>query len=408
MPTFRRQRSTHIVIAGAGCSGLAMADALDRALPADTTLTVVDPALDHAPPKTWSFWGPVPPRLAPLISKTWHRARISFPGWSRVDPLNTNAYHRVEGAAYHAHFRARLEASPRVRLVHGSVERIDHGPDDSCDADQIGADVLVNGEVIPARWVFQSCRRPVETRPGRSALLQHFGGWEIETEHDVFDPQTFTLMDFDLGQVGATTFRYLLPLTPRRALIEHTVFSRDAVERESYDVAVQQWIDANVAGPVRVVRREYGAIPMTDAEFPQQTGTSVFNLGTAGGMTKPTTGYTFTRIQAQVQHLTRTLVETGRPEPLPRTPGRFAFYDSLLLRILEQRPELGRPIFEHLFRRNRVDGVLTFLGERTRLHQELKILSTLPLAPFLGALAGNVKDRRALAPAPPTRLGITP
>lgn len=400
MPTFRRQRSTHIVIAGAGCSGLAMADALDRALPADTRLTVVDPALDRAPPKTWSFWGPIPSPLAPVVSKTWRGARVSFPGWSRVDTLRANPYHRVEGAAYHAHFRSRLEASPRVRLVQGTVDRIEHDPND------VGAEVFVDGQGIPARWVFQSCQRPLETVPGRSALVQHFGGWEIETQRDTFDPDVFTLMDFDVGQGGATTFRYLLPLTPKRALIEHTVFSREPVAHDSYDTEVARWIDENVAGPIRVVRREYGAIPMTDAVFPQQTGTSVFNLGTAGGMTKPTTGYTFTRIQAQVQHLGRTLVETGRPEPLPSTPGRFRFYDSLLLRILEERPELGRPIFEHLFRRNRVDGVLTFLGERSRLHQELKILSTLPLAPFLGALADNVKDRRRITQARPAQLGI--
>ena len=374
---------SRVVVAGAGCAGLATAYALDRALPRGWRITVVDPRLDAPAPKTWCFWGAPPPGARPLISKTWRRARIGFPGWSRVDPLRVNAYHMVEGAAYHQRLRDVLRQSPRVELLHGAVEHVEHGVERQGE----GAVLQVDGRALAARWVFQSCRVPRETRPGRSSLLQHFGGWEIETARPRFDPGVFTLMDFDVAQRGATAFRYVLPLSPRRALVEHTVFSAHRLSRAHYDARVREWLDEHVAGDWVVRRREYGAIPMTDAEFPQRSGASVFNIGTVGGMTKPTTGYTFTRIQAQARHLATTLAAGGRPEPLPPGPARFRLYDSLLLDILQERPTLGRPIFERLFRGHRVDPILSFLGEQSRPLQEMRIFASLPIAPFLRALA---------------------
>ena len=56
----------------------------------------------------------------------------------------------------------------------------------------------------------------------------------------------------------------------------------------------------------------------------------------------------------------------------------------MLLEILAGRPELGRPIFESLFRQNRVDGILSFLDERSGLLEEARIFSSLPGKLFLG------------------------
>jgi lycopene beta-cyclase len=383
----------HIVIAGAGAAGLSMAVELDSRLDSNWKITVIDPGVDDLPSKTWCFWGEPTPDLEPFVSHTWRKARVAFPGWERSDELDANPYHLVEAAPYHrAHLRA-LRASPRVRILAERVQTIHPAPQ---GASSQSASVSTTSERLDARWVFQSCFPQREG--GHSSLLQHFGGWEIETQRDCFDPEAFTLMDFDVSQTGSATFRYLLPLGPRRALVEHTVFSSSLrLARGEYDAEITRWLDQKDTGGYRVVRREYGAIPMCDANFRQRTGGNVFNLGAAGGMTKPTTGYTFARLQRQVKHMADALVRTGSPAVLPDSPPRFSFYDGLLLEILSDSPKLGRSIFEKLFRRNPVDSVLTFLDEKSGLLDEAMIFASLPWAPFLGTLARRGRPSLALA-----------
>jgi lycopene beta-cyclase len=254
--------------------------------------------------------------------------------------------------------------------------------------------VQTDRELLVGRWVFQSILRPAPVTPTRSALLQHFGGWEVETEEPLFDPSTFTLMDFTVEQRGAVAFRYVLPTAPNRALVEHTIFSPERQPREAYDHELSTFLDRRTTG-YRIVRTEYGAIPMRDGVLPQQSGACVFNLGTVGGMTKPTTGYTFLRIQEQVESLVQGLVTTGRPTPLPDRPRRFAWYDQLLLQILTGTPHLGRSIFSRLFQAQSTEEILTFLDERSTPLQEAKLFWSLPWAPFLQA-AVRKADRKQL------------
>lgn len=382
----------HIVVAGAGCAGLAVARELDARLPTSWRITVVDESFTSGSDKTWCFWGDVPSAIAPLVRHTWNNARVAGPGWERTDPLETSPYHLVEGDAYQRFHLQRLHASPRVRMVTGRVQALH-------DDGQGEATVVVDGSELRARWIFQSLRRPPGHRRGRVALLQHFGGWEIEAASPRFDPSTLTLMDFDVAQQGALSFRYVLPISATRALVEHTVFSAHAFAHRTYDESVREWIDEHV-GPCRVVRSEYGAIPMRQDLLPQRSGSCTFNIGSVGGMTKPTTGYTFLRIQQQARSLARGLAEHGEPTPLPPAPARFAWYDGLLLDILGRSPELGHPIFSRLFQSRSVDDVLTFLDERSSRPQEAAIFARLPWSPFLAsALRREPRDEASLVTA---------
>ena len=49
-------------------------------------------------------------------------------------------------------------------------------------------------------------------------------------------------MDFDLPQKQETRFMYLLPFSPNEALVEYTLFSKDLLEDEEYETAINDYL----------------------------------------------------------------------------------------------------------------------------------------------------------------------
>jgi lycopene beta-cyclase len=380
-----------LIIAGAGCAGLS---ALWHALhgPArDRRILVVDRDLEPRDDRTWSFWGTRSSPFAHLADRRWDRIGVRFPGWETTQHLRRPAdgsssrrrsYFRVRRRDYDLAILDEAASAPNVTLVRQDIVDIRDEPDG-------GVVALPEGE-IRAPLVLQSVRPSPRDRQPRHPLRQHFGGWEVRTERPVFDPEVVTLMDFDTDQEGATAFFYVLPEAPNRALVEFTMFSLQPRERSFYDERIATRLEALGAGAVEVIRTEYGVIPMEDRILPQQWGDHVWNTGTVGGRTKPSTGYTFQRIHAQTRRLIDGWATTGTPTPVPESPRRYDFADRTLLSILHHRPEWGRPVFERLFRTSAIDDVLTFLDEDSTVPDDARMLGRLPWAPFLRAAASEV------------------
>ncbi len=388
MPAVRHpQHDGDIIIAGAGCAGLSALWHLLQSPLADRRILIVDRTIEPRDDRTWSFWGPPDAPFAWLADRSWRDVEVRFPSWTSTQRLGTwrgpRRYHRVRSRDYTAAILALAERQPNVRLVPAAMLGIDDEHD--------GARVRTALGDLRAPVVMQSVGRPPGGPPARHPLRQHFGGWEVRTEHPIFRPGVATLMDFDAPQDDGTAFFYLLPDAADRALVEFTTFSRRPRDRTFYDHHVREYVADHGAGDVAVERTEYGCIPMEDRSWPQRCGHHVWNLGTVGGMTKPTSGYTFQRIHRHSRHLVDTMAATGDPAELPDPPRRFAFGDRTLLHLLDHRPELGRTIFERLFRTTPIDRVLTFLDEASSLAQDARMVAHLPLGPFLAAAAAETR-----------------
>ncbi|MGK2863000.1 MAG: lycopene cyclase family protein, partial [Chitinophagaceae bacterium] len=128
---------------------------------------------------------------------------------------------------------------------------------------------------------------------------------------------------------------------------------------------------------------EFGVIPMTNEKV--DFGSDVWQIGTAGGQTKASSGYTFQFIQKQSQQIVEYLISGKSLLAMPRTAKRFGFYDHTLLDILYNNTLPGKEIFEQLFKKNKPQQVLRFLDNESSLFDELKIISSLPTWPFLKA-----------------------
>src|SRR5438309_10959702 len=122
---------------------------------------------------------------------------------------------------------------------------------------------------------------------------------------------------------------------------------------------------------------------MTNFRFSEGQN-NIVNIGTAGGQTKGSSGYTFNFIQKHSKALVEELIRCGDPFISPAS-SRFFFYDSVLLNILYRKTLSGERIFTDLFRKNKPATVLRFLDNQTSLPRDLSIIATLPFRPFLKA-----------------------
>ena len=143
-------------------------------------------------------------------------------------------------------------------------------------------------------------------------------------------------MDFRISQQHGTAFCYVLPYSERQALVEYTLFTPSLLHQEQYDQGLKVYVEEILkVKNYRVSDTEFGIIPMTNHHFPTHQK-KIINIGTAGGQTKGSSGYTFYFIQKHSKKIVETLMQTGSPI-IPKPSPRFHFYDSVLLHILQHR-----------------------------------------------------------------------
>ena len=380
-------KEVDFLIAGGGGAGLALASAILDSSLRDRSILIVDRDAKRQNDRTWCFWGGSETPFASLACHSWSKIAVRSEGFERVFDLEETAgsgwrYWMVRGIDYYNWMRAKTAARPNVRWVQASVDGIHEEGGRTL--------VSVDGEPLSAGWVFDSILRPGELNfdPRRHHFLkQHFKGWEIETGRPVFDPACATFHDFRTSQNGDLRFLYVLPFSPTRALVEYTIFSPRLLSAEEYEQGLKEYIYAKLGiERYTILAEENGSIPMTDFPFQRRGGERVLNIGTKGGLVRPSTGFAFQRMQADARAVVASLQRYGHPFQIPRSPARFRFYDSLLLQLLYRQGPRMKSIFIQLFARNPIRRVLRFLGEDSTLREDIALIATLPPGPFLHAL----------------------
>ena len=343
--------------------------------------------------RTWCFWEQTPGPFEDIVCQRWDRLDFFSPSFSQTLDISPYTYKMIRGADFYQFVENALAAAPSVDRIYGKVQGWKTNPE--------GVEVLLeDGRTIKGNWGFSSLpSRPID-RARYHYMDQHFKGWVIRTEAPTFDPTAATFMDFRVPQEHGLSFLYALPVDTHRALVELTFFSNKLFTSEEYDAQLRALIPEFVTTqPYEVEHTEMGAIPMTDFPFPRSEGRIVY-IGTAGGHTKPSSGYTFWRLQKNLLRLVRQLEETGAPFPLPAiAPARYGLFDSTLLNVLDGGALSAGDLFADLFRHNPPARVLKFLNEETSWTEDLQIMASVPTAPFLKAFLGEMK-KKIISPTP--------
>lgn len=375
-----------VAVVGAGAAGLTLAYRLATLPSPPRVLLVEAPEGRLRPPeRTWCWWEEPGGEFDAALAARWSRVRVHGADGRPLDrEIAPFVYKMLRSRDFERWVAARLDAAPSVRRVEAVVDEV---CDDAGGALVRGACGAGHPVAWRTRWAFDS--RPAALPPARTTLLQHFRGWFVRCDVPALDPAVAELMDFRTPQPErGLSFGYVLPLSDREALVEYTEFSSAVPADATYDAALRHYTGAVLRlPPFRVLSTEQGVIPMTDGRFPRHAGAAVFRIGTAGGATRPATGYTFAAVQRQSRAVAAAFAAGRRPVPPAPYTGRALAMDAAMLRALATGRVAGADVFTGLFRHVPADRLLRFLDGRTGLAEDVMVGLRTPVAPMLRTVA---------------------
>lgn len=387
------------IFAGAGAAAsLLLLRMEQRGLLDGKKIVVIDPDTKSKNDKTFCFWSTSEELKAlqcgHLISHEWANVRMTK---NKPESLETMKYSLISSLDVYSELK-RILKKYGIERQHSEVKAI-HSTGN-------GLNVETENGVLNATVVFDS--RPPLFLPSKKNevhLLQSFLGYVIEIETPLSDPDCIDLMDFEVNQLEYTQFVYVLPFGPTKLLVELTRFGEVAITSAEAEPILMEYITRRF-GKFKRTDIETGCIPMSSAAISKENLSGVVSIGSRAGAVKPSTGYAFKNMLRHAEKITESLVEGKKLETIKR-PSRFVFYDRLLLLILSRKPQMGKLIFQTLFQKNKMATVFQFLDEKSTLKQELFILYSLPIIPFLQAWRYDITIRFKNTVAPFLLLLVT-
>jgi lycopene beta-cyclase len=373
------------IVTGAGAAGRSFVyQLLVSSSLRDSRVLLIDRERKTADDRTWSFWEDRPGPFEEIVHHRWNEWWFYQGDYERKINMAPFTYKMVRAADYYRYTDACFADFPNVEVLKTEVKDWEQDANEVC--------VHTRAGTFTADWCINSIWRGTIDKDKVNYLDQHFRGWFIETEEPVFDPSIAIPMDFRTPQKGETRFLYVLPDSPTTALVEVAIFSNAHQDAAGYDTIMANYLRDYwpQIKHYRIQRTEEGVIPMTDYRFTPREG-RIIHLGTAGGDTRASSGYTFLYIHRRVARLIKALEGSGQPPASePWIVTRHREYDRLLLHVLQHGLYPGDELFQQLFARNNPQRLFRFLNGETSVTEELKVMAASPIRAFLSALGREV------------------
>lgn len=366
-------------IIGAGAAGLHLSIAmLEEAWFDNKSILLLEKSDKTINDKTWSFWEKGTGNWDGILKKSWRQG--TFRDQEKIIPLYLSPYlyKTLHSIDFYQYCKEKIKQSKQIHWIKEEVVDI---------TQEVPLQIKGKKQVYKAKQVFDSRMESTKVNTKKYAYLaQHFKGWEIKTEHPIFNPDSFVMMDYRIRKKHATSFTYVLPYSATHALVEYTLFTPTIEEHEDYDLPLKQYIsDCLQIENYTIIKEEFGVIPMTSNPYHQASQGNVFKIGTAGSWVKPSSGYAFKNIERCAQQLVKNMKQQKELSHQLLHP-KFRFYDAILLTVLEQQNHLGPSIFADMFCNNSIQQIFKFLDEETSLLEDLSIINSFQYAPFLKGL----------------------
>lgn len=344
--------SVQIAIIGAGCSGLSLAAKLAGRTGLQLSLYGPD---DDRDDHIWGFWKHDHLRAAQKLARgCWHN-------WQIITDEDCITHH----SQHHPY------------LALSATSWLDKCRQEITDLSHHKASLPLDAALPDADIVCDSRPRPYPD----GIMLQHFLGWEIQTDKPVFTPDTAILMDFRTSQAHGVHFIYLLPFSPTEALVESTYFSSETLGEAIYEADITTYLQEQLQlQSYKIIRREAGVIPMADIAAPRPAQPNHIFIGGAGGAIRPSSGYAFAFIQSQVNKLAASL-PFGHINPPHNKIDRWM--DRVFLRVLTRQPHLAPTLFAVMARRLSGDEFARFMSGAGGMAIRIKMILAMPKFPFI-------------------------
>lgn len=368
------------IILGAGASGLLLAYrmSLDSYFD-DKSILIIDQKKDKGNDKTWCYWEQGIGEWDELLTKKWPKVFFGSKDFTETLNISPFSYKMIRSEKFYQKLWRNINLKPNITFVEDSVKTYSEADNKvkvvTNKSTYFGLKLLNS---IPDKTVYEKQQKyPV--------LQQHFMGWFVKTKIDCFDDSVATFMDFNIPQNGNTRFMYVLPINKNIALFEYTLFSKDLLERSEYEVAIKDYLKEKKVTEFEILEKENGVIPMTSFKFQELNSNSILNIGTAGGWTKASTGYTFYNTSKKTQDLVSFLKKEDDLSGFAKRT-KYWIYDLFFLDVLANDNENGSSLFASIFKKVNVKTILKFLAEESNFIEDLKIITSVSPKPFVRSI----------------------
>jgi len=334
------------IIIGGGCAGLSLAYELEiHEKLKDKTLAIIEPRQEYKKDKTWSFWKVTPHNFDDCVKKNWENFSINVPNNTNHLLCNNYPYQSVDSGLFYEKINNKLKENKNINFFK-----------DLKDID------------LKNSFIFNSVP---SMKKSHNNLWQHFCGVEIETQNDFFDDNIFNLMDFDCDQRESVHFFYTLPYSKNKALVETTWLSKmnDASQKD-YDKQLKNYIENHLnLKNYKITYKEEGAIPLFYSVY--EEAKNKIDIGTAGGMTRLSTGYTFLNIQEHSKYIREHIEDIPKAKKFEISK-KYQFLDEIFLRVLKENPEMMPSIFFKMFKSSS-KTVIKFLSNKSNFLEDYQL-----------------------------------
>ena len=350
------------IIIGGGCAGLSLAYELEIHKKLENkTLAIIEPRDEYKRDKTWSFWKIIPHNFDDCVKKSWKNFSINIPNKTKFLECKKYPYQSIDSGLFYKKVNEKLKQNKNINFFK--------------NIDEINT---------KNSFIFNSVP---ELNANNNGLWQHFCGIEIETKNNFFDDEIFNLMDFDCEQRKSVHFFYTLPFTKNKALVETTWLSimNDDSEKD-YQNQIKKYLENHLnLKEYKINYKEEGAIPLF---YPSnKSENNKINIGTAGGMTRLSTGYTFLNIQEHSKFIRENLENIAKTKVF-EIEKKYQFLDKIFLRVIKRNSKIMPNIFFKMFSSSS-NTIIKFLSNKSNILEDFSIILKMPKLAFIKVLFKN-------------------
>ena len=352
-------REFDYIIIGGGCAGLSLAYELEiHEKFKNKTLAIIEPRNDYIRDKTWSFWKVAAHNFDDCVKHSWSNFSVNIPNQTKYVQCDNSPYQSIDSGLFYEKIINTLKKNTNINFFKN-----------------------INEISTENAFIFNSV---CNVSDSKNDLWQHFSGIEIETNKDVFDNQIFNLMDFDCEQRDSVHFFYTLPFSKKNALIETTWISDlNHPTNRDYSIQLEDYIKNKLKIKKYEIKfKETGAIPLFHPQNIKKI--NQMEIGTAGGMTRLSTGYTFMNIQSQSKYIRENFENIQKVNNF-KVNSKYKFLDNIFLKVLKKNSEKMPEIFFKMFNCS-PSTVINFLSNNSNIYEDFSIILKMPKLVFLKEL----------------------
>lgn len=372
------------IILGAGASGLMLAYRMATdAFFDNKSILIIDQFKEKGNDRTWCFWEDNEGEWDNILTKEWSKIFFGSKSYSNEIDILPYHYKMIRSKDFYDLLWSTINKKSNINFIEDTVLDSKEGREGvtikTTNSSYFGSKVFNS---LPDHSLYNSQEKyPV--------LQQHFVGWFVKTESELFDDSVAKFMDFTVPQKGNTRFMYVLPTDKNTALFEYTLFSKDLLDLSEYELAIKNYLREHNIYKYEIIEVEQGSIPMTSYKFHKRNSKHVLNIGTVGGWTKASTGYTFRNTSKKTKDVVEFLKRKSDLSQFQKR-SKFWFYDLIFLDVLSHHNDEGAAVFTSMFRKANIKTIFKFLDEESNVIEDLRIILAVPAKRFVQAFIKRI------------------